>query len=118
MQALAQSMDRDHAANAARLQSASRDYASVWGQIGRNTSGWADLEALYNMSGGDISYAPHDTTRSETNRIRRAIPIIGDVWSEEISGFRRAYGRIGNREHQQRPDDTAGLTWSEDGRTL
>ncbi|KAI1747537.1 hypothetical protein F4782DRAFT_551969 [Xylaria castorea] len=113
MQALAQNMD-----NSTRLQSASRDYTSVWGQVGRNTSGWADLEALYNMSGGDIASAPHDATRTETNRIRRAIPIIGDVWADEISGFRRPYSRIGNREHQQRPDDTAGLSWSEDGRTL
>ncbi|KAI0477943.1 hypothetical protein F4859DRAFT_42179 [Xylaria cf. heliscus] len=113
MQALAQNMD-----NSTRLQSASRDYASVWGQVGRSTSGWADLEALYNMSGGDIAYSPHDATRTETNRIRRAIPIIGDVWTDEISGFRRAYGRPGPRDHQQRPDDTAGLAWSEDGRTL
>ncbi|KAI0406859.1 hypothetical protein F4802DRAFT_556392 [Xylaria palmicola] len=121
MQALAQNID-----NSARLQrggngegtGGARDYSSVWGQVGRSTSGWADLDALYNMSGGDVAFAPHDATRGETSRIRRAIPIIGDVWSDEISGFRRAYGRIGNREHQQRPDDTAGLTWSEDGRTL
>ncbi|KAI0859985.1 hypothetical protein F4860DRAFT_480585 [Xylaria cubensis] len=113
MQALAQNMD-----NSTRLQNASRDYTSVWGQGGRSTSGWADLEVLYNMSGGDIASAPHDATRTETNRIRRAIPIIGDVWTDEISGFRRPYGRTGNREHSQRPDDTAGLSWSEDGRTL
>ncbi|KAI1189266.1 hypothetical protein F5B17DRAFT_215845 [Nemania serpens] len=120
MQALAQNMD-----NSARLQrlgsgegpSASRDYSSVWGRVGRSDSGWADLEALYNISGGDTA-APHDATRTETNRIRRAIPIIGDVWNDDISGFRRVYGRMGNRDHIQRPDDTAGLTWSEDGRTL
>ncbi|KAI0870819.1 hypothetical protein GGS24DRAFT_89513 [Hypoxylon argillaceum] len=120
MQALAQNVD-----NSPRLQrlgngegpSASRDYPSVWGRAGRSESGWADLEALYNISGGDMT-TPHDATRTETNRIRRAIPIIGDVWNDDISGFRRVYGRIGNREHIQRPDDTAGLTWSEDGRTL
>ncbi|KAI1108074.1 hypothetical protein F5Y14DRAFT_437528 [Nemania sp. NC0429] len=120
MQALAQNPD-----SSARLQrlgsgegsSASREYPSVWGRVGRSDSGWADLEALYNISGGDTA-APHDTTRTETNRIRRAIPIIGDVWNDDISGFRRVYGRIGNRDHIQRPDDTAGLTWSEDGRTL
>lgn len=120
MQALAQNMD-----NSARLQrlgsgegsSVSRDYSAVWGRVGRGDSGWADLEALYNISGGDTA-APHDATRTETNRIRRAIPIIGDVWNDDVSGFRRVYGRIGNRDHIQRPDDTAGLTWSEDGRTL
>ncbi|KAI1421016.1 hypothetical protein F5Y12DRAFT_790533 [Xylaria sp. FL1777] len=120
MQALAQNVD-----NSARLQrlgngegsSTSREYSSAWAQGGRSTTGWADLEALYNISGGD-NPAPHDATRTETNRIRRAIPIIGDVWNDDISGFRRAYGRIRNREHEQRPDDTAGLSWSEDGRTL
>ncbi|KAI1345590.1 hypothetical protein F5Y01DRAFT_52048 [Xylaria sp. FL0043] len=120
MQALAQNVDAS-----ARLQrlgngegsGTSRDYSSAWGQTGRSTTGWADLEALYNMSGGDVP-TPHDATRTETNRIRRAIPIIGDVWNDDISGFRRAYSRIRNREHEQRPDDTAGLCWSEDGRTL
>ncbi|KAK5633397.1 hypothetical protein RRF57_009111 [Xylaria bambusicola] len=121
MQALAQSAD-----TATRLQrsmgngegSTSRDYSSAWGQSGRSTSGWADLEALYNISGGGDNASAHDATRTETGRIRRAIPIIGDVWNDDMSGFRRAYGRVRNREHEQRPDDTAGLSWSEDGRTL
>ncbi|KAI0521449.1 hypothetical protein F5B22DRAFT_596889 [Xylaria bambusicola] len=122
MQSLAQSADA-----ATRLQrsmvngegSSSRDYSSAWGQSGRSTSGWADLEALYNISGGGgDGTSAHDATRTETGRIRRAIPIIGDVWNDDISGFRRAYGRVRNREHEQRPDDTAGLSWSEDGRTL
>lgn len=120
MQALARNVD-----DSTRLQRAgngegsgsSRYDSSTWGQGGRSTSGWADLEALYNISGGDSGSA-NDATRTETSRIRRAIPIIGDVWNDDISGFRRAYGRIRNREHEQRPDDTAGLSWSEDGRTL
>ncbi|KAI1172594.1 hypothetical protein F4777DRAFT_560885 [Nemania sp. FL0916] len=121
IQALAQNMD-----NTARIQQrlnnveglgTSRDFLSLWGRVGRSDSGWADLEALYNMSGGDVA-SPHDATRAEASRIRRAIPAIGDVWSDDISGFRRVYNRTGNREHVQRPDDTAGLTWSEDGRTL
>ncbi|KAI1079516.1 hypothetical protein F5B20DRAFT_571010 [Whalleya microplaca] len=82
---------------------------------GRATSGWSDLEALV-MSGGDGGL--HDTPRNESSRARRAIPVISDVWNDDISGFRRAYGRSGSREHQQNPDDTAGLTWSDDGRTL
>ncbi|KAI1359460.1 hypothetical protein F5Y08DRAFT_319652 [Xylaria arbuscula] len=120
MQALAQNVD-----SSARLQPAgngegsgsTRYESSMWQQGGRSTSGWADLEALYNISGGDNASA-NDASRTETSRIRRAIPIIGDVWNDDISGFRRAYGRIRNREHEQRPDDTAGLSWSEDGRTL
>jgi hypothetical protein len=119
MQALTQNMENPAQQNINRSQrlgienaSTSRDYSSTWAAAGRNTSGWAELEALYNMTGGDIS-ATH-----ETNRIRRAIPVISDVWSDDVSGFRRAYGRIGNREHQQHADDTAGLTWSEDGRAL
>ncbi|KAI3332510.1 hypothetical protein HD806DRAFT_197596 [Xylariaceae sp. AK1471] len=124
MQALAQNVDNSAQQTLNRLQrlgsgegaSASRDYSSTWGNP-RTTSGWADLEALYNMSGGDIA-ATHDATRTEANRIRRAIPVLSDVWNEDVSGFRRAYGRIGNREHPQHADDTAGLSWSEDGRTL
>ncbi|KAI0423365.1 hypothetical protein F5X98DRAFT_324579 [Xylaria grammica] len=119
MQALARNVD-----NSAGLQRLGdggipsiRDYSSAWGPLGRSTTGWADLEALYNMSGGDAA-APHDATRTEASRIRRAIPIPGDVWNDDVPGFRRAYGRIRNREHEQRPDDTAGLGWSEDGRTL
>ncbi|KAI1432797.1 hypothetical protein GGR50DRAFT_672168 [Xylaria sp. CBS 124048] len=93
----------------------SRDNASAWGQAGRSTSGWADLEVLYSLSSGDAS---HDTNRRDINRIRRALPIISDLWSEDGPTFRRIYGRMGHRDHQQHVDDTAGLTWSEDGRTL
>ncbi|KAI2629360.1 hypothetical protein GGS21DRAFT_545283 [Xylaria nigripes] len=88
---------------------------SLWGQVGRSTAGWSDLEALYSMSGGE---APHDLNRRDLNRIRRAVPIISDLWPDDGPGFRRMYGRSGHRDHQQHADDTAGLTWSEDGRTL
>lgn len=93
-----------------------RDSSTPW-FAGRLASGWADLEALYNISGGD-SGVP-DSGRAETGRTRRAIPVINDVWGDEFTtGFRRTYGRSGSREHQQHSDDTAGLTWSEDGQTL
>lgn len=88
--------------------------------VGRFNSGWSDLEALANMSGGDGGL--HDNTQTtgatraaESSRARRAIPVITDVWSND-SLFSRI--RVGSREHQQHPDDTAGLTWSEDGQTL
>lgn len=92
-----------------------RDSPTPW-LAGRLTSGWADLEALYNIAGGDSGLA--ETSRNEAGRTRRAIPVINDVWNDDFSGFRRAYGRSGSREHQQHPDDTAGLSWSEDGQTL
>ncbi|RYP54864.1 hypothetical protein DL768_000428 [Monosporascus sp. mg162] len=92
-----------------------RDSPTPW-LAGRLTSGWADLEALYNIAGGDSGFA--DSARTEAGRNRRAIPVINDVWSDDFAGFRRAYGRSGSREHQQHPDDTAGLSWSEDGQTL
>ncbi|KAI8629541.1 hypothetical protein F5Y19DRAFT_484887 [Xylariaceae sp. FL1651] len=124
MQALTQNVDSLAQQTISRLQglgngesaSTSRDYSSPWAP-GRTTTGWADLEALYNMTGGEGG-GTHDAPRTESNRIRRAIPVISDVWNDDTSGFRRAYGRIGNRAHQQHADDTAGLTWSEDGRTL
>ncbi|GAP86281.2 putative WD domain-containing protein [Rosellinia necatrix] len=118
MQALAQNVD-----SSVGLQrfgngegpSTSRDYSPAWGQSARGSAGWADLEMLYNMPSVDLTL-PHDTTRAETARVRRAIPIVSDVWNDDISGFRRPYSR--NRDHVQRREDTAGLTWSEDGRTL
>ncbi|KAI1820766.1 hypothetical protein F4861DRAFT_521881 [Xylaria intraflava] len=117
-QALTQNAD-----NSARLQrlgngdgpAVSRDSSSMWGQAGRSTPGWSDLEVLYSMSGGE---APNDANRRDINRIRRALPIISDLWTEDAPTFRRMYSRTGHRDHHQHADDTAGLSWSEDGRTL
>ena len=96
----------------------SRDSPTPW-LAGRLTSGWADLEALYNIAGGEGTLGD-GLRNSEPGRNRRAIPVINDVWHDDIPGFRRAwaYSRSGSREHQQHPDDTAGLSWSEDGQTL
>ncbi|KAI1334833.1 hypothetical protein F5Y15DRAFT_409423 [Xylariaceae sp. FL0016] len=124
MQALTQNVDnftqvlgRSQGAVNNEGSSSARDSSSPW-LAGRLSSGWADLEALYNMSGRDNNQ--HET-RAEPNRMRRAIPVVSDVWNDEISGlpgFRRTWGRVGSRDHPQHSDDTAGLTWSEDGRTL
>ncbi|KAK8051279.1 hypothetical protein PG993_002664 [Apiospora rasikravindrae] len=95
--------------------SLSRDSPTPWGRL---TSGWADLEALYNISGGDGN---DSTSRAETlNRARRGIPVISDVWNDDLSGFasRQNYRRLNTRDHPQYPDDTAGLAWSEDGQIL
>lgn len=86
---------------------------------GRLTSGWADLEALYNITGNETSTI--ENVRVQPSRTRRAIPVINDAWNDDLSGFgtRRSYPpRMSSRDHTQNPDDTAGLTWSEDGQTL
>ncbi|KAK6193231.1 hypothetical protein LQW54_012667 [Pestalotiopsis sp. IQ-011] len=86
---------------------------------GRLTSGWADLEALYNITGNETSAI--ENVRVQPSRTRRAIPVINDAWNDDLSGFgtRRSYPpRMSSRDHTQNPDDTAGLTWSEDGQTL
>lgn len=96
---------------------ASRDSPTPW-IAQRLTSGWADLEALYNISGGDGA-GLSEATRTESSRTRRAIPVISDVWNDDLSGFgtRRHYGRA-TRDHQQNADDTGGLAWSDDGQSL
>ncbi|KAI1383134.1 uncharacterized protein F4822DRAFT_422254 [Hypoxylon trugodes] len=75
--------------------------------------GWADIESsamMYGSEGGT-----RDDSRAESSRVRRGIPVIADVWTND-SLFSRI--RTGSREHQQNPDDTAGLAWSEDGQVL
>ncbi|KAI0838908.1 WD40-repeat-containing domain protein [Hypoxylon sp. FL0890] len=86
--------------------------ASPW-FAGRFSSGWNDVENLAMLYGSDRTGL--DSSRTESIRPRRGIPVIADVWAND-SLFTRI--RTGTREHQQNPDDTAGLTWSEDGRTL
>lgn len=125
MQALSQSNDnitqvlnRTQAA-ANNEPGPSRDSPTPWGAAGRLVSGWADLEALYNIGGGE---APENTSRAEIlSRARRGIPVISDVWNDDLTtGFapRQTYRRLNTRDHPQYPDDTAGLAWSEDGTTL
>lgn len=128
MQALTQESDRAVGVAPStlnRIQSSgnneasdSRDSPTPW-TSGRLTSGWADLEALYNITGGEGTGSA-DNNRPQANRTRRAIPVINDAWNDDLSGFgtRRNYPRISSRDHAQHPDDTAGLTWSEDGQTL
>ncbi|KAI1376946.1 hypothetical protein F4677DRAFT_444758 [Hypoxylon crocopeplum] len=122
MQALTQNVDNMPQMMANRTQgqandtndsstSISRERRSPW-FVGRYTSGWTDMEAPPNASGGDGGL--QDNPRTESSRTRRGIPAITDVWTNDL--FSRI--RMGSREHQQNSDDTAGLTWSEDGRTL
>ncbi|OTB05489.1 hypothetical protein M426DRAFT_10531 [Hypoxylon sp. CI-4A] len=121
MQSLAQNVDSlSHIMNDGRRgnesnndDSTPRDRASSPWYTGRFGSGWADIDNLATLYGGDR--IPPENTRAESNRPRRGIPVITDVWAND-SLFTRI--RTGSREHHQNPDDTAGLTWSEDGRTL
>ncbi|KAI0882782.1 uncharacterized protein GGS22DRAFT_168719 [Annulohypoxylon maeteangense] len=91
----------------------SRERASSPWFPGRLSSAWPDSENIAMAYLNDRG--TQDNTRAESNRTRRGIPVIADVWSND-SLFTRI--RTGSREHQQNPDDTAGLAWSEDGRTL
>ncbi|KAI0893855.1 hypothetical protein F4806DRAFT_498608 [Annulohypoxylon nitens] len=84
--------------------------ASPWFP-GQFSSGWAESE---NIAMAYLNDRTEGNDRGEP-RPRRGIPVIADVWSND-SLFTRI--RTGSREHQQNPDDTAGLAWSEDGRTL
>ncbi|KAL7628084.1 hypothetical protein AAE478_002281 [Parahypoxylon ruwenzoriense] len=79
-------------------------------------SGRSGIETLANMVG--LNGGLHDNSRTESSRTRRGIPVITttDVWTSDRSFIRRT--RMGPRDHQQNSDDTAGLTWSEDGRIL
>lgn len=113
MQALTQNVDnmsqfRTQGQNNDDIQSTARERI-----LARVSNGWSDFEALASMSGGDGGL--HDNPRTESSRPRRAIPVITDVWTNDTL-FSRI--RVGSREHQQNSDDTAGLTWSEDGQTL
>ncbi|KAI1807600.1 hypothetical protein F4811DRAFT_505246 [Daldinia bambusicola] len=83
--------------------------------VGASGSGWPDLENLASISGWTGGLADNARTETTRDRTRRGIPVIADVWGND-SLFSRI--RIGSREHIQNPDDTAGLTWSEDGRIL
>ncbi|KAI2465082.1 hypothetical protein F4781DRAFT_41069 [Annulohypoxylon bovei var. microspora] len=94
---------------------ASRERASSPWFPGRFSSAWPDSENLATTYLGDRDRDTQDNARTESSRPRRGIPVIADVWAND-SLFTRI--RTGSREHQQNSDDTAGLAWSEDGRTL
>ncbi|KAJ1333525.1 DUF2415 domain-containing protein [Microdochium nivale] len=93
--------------------SASRDSPTPWGRQ-TFTAEWTPLGALYSSS---ASNALNETLRSDAGRTRRAIPVVNNTWHDDVSSYRRI-GRSNSREHSQQPDDTAGLSWSEDGRKL
>ncbi|KAH7031098.1 uncharacterized protein B0I36DRAFT_323200 [Microdochium trichocladiopsis] len=94
--------------------SASRD-APAWGRQAF-TAEWTPLGALYSSS--ELRGAYGQPLRSEAGRTRRAIPVTNiSTWHDDASSYRRV-ARSNSREHDQQPDDTAGLAWGEDGRKL
>ncbi|KAI1214125.1 uncharacterized protein F4807DRAFT_449488 [Annulohypoxylon truncatum] len=125
MHSLAQNIDNmsQYTANRTQAQdndanndssATSRERASSPWFSGRLSSAWPpDSENIAMAYLNDRG--TQDNARTESSRPRRGIPVIADVWSND-SLFTRI--RTGSREHQQNPDDTAGLAWSEDGRTL
>ncbi|KAI5865085.1 hypothetical protein GGS23DRAFT_594639 [Durotheca rogersii] len=121
MQAAAQGVDPAPQAIGNRAQGYGHDNPATsrgeWTPLymGRLASGWRDIEALATISRGDDTI--FDTARVESSRSRRGSPVITTgVWTSDRSFIRRA--RMGHREHPQNADDTAGLSWSEDGRIL
>jgi hypothetical protein len=85
------------------------------------SSAWSDLEALYNLSFESTLY---DSTRNDVEPSRRnadqpsLLPLLNQVYPrdwEEVSNIRR---HAGVHESPPQPDNTAGLSWSEDGRIL
>ncbi|GKT62105.1 WD domain containing protein [Colletotrichum tofieldiae] len=86
-------------------------------------SGWADLEALYSLSFEsniqDLRQAVRDRDR---DRDRASIlPLLNSVAIRELeerNSRRRVVHEHGVHEAPPEPDNTAGISWSEDGRIL
>ncbi|KAI3554246.1 hypothetical protein CABS01_08429 [Colletotrichum abscissum] len=95
-------------------------------------SGWADLEALYTMS---FESNIQDLRQAVQDRNREILPLLNSVNMREMERDhdllrqvernqflrRRAEQRMAERgvhEAPPEPDNTAGISWSEDGRVL
>ncbi|TIC96164.1 Uncharacterized protein CH35J_008382 [Colletotrichum higginsianum] len=86
-------------------------------------SGWADLEALYSLSFEsniqDLRQAVRD--RGMDRERASILPLLNSVAIrdlEERNSRRRIVLEHGVHEAPPEPDNTAGISWSEDGRTL
>ncbi|OLN97631.1 Uncharacterized protein C4G3.03 [Colletotrichum chlorophyti] len=84
--------------------------------------GWADLETLYSLSFEsniqDLRAAVRDRDRDRSS----ILPLLNSVAMRELeernSRVRRYYAEHGVHEAPPEPDNTAGISWSEDGRIL
>lgn len=84
-------------------------------------SGWADLEALYSLSFEsniqDLRQAVRDRDRDRSS----ILPLLNSVAIRELeerNNRRRVVLEHGVHEAPPEPDNTAGISWSEDGRIL
>lgn len=95
----------------------------IYGNPSLTSGGWADLEALYN-----ISVEGHNNTNDNepvTSRQRDQAALFGSLLSGvptrdwDDGPIRRANATYYTRgDTPPNPDETAGLAWSEDGRIL
>jgi hypothetical protein len=91
-----------------------------------SSTGWADLEALYNLSLDSSLYEsrPSDGDASRRDRDRGAfIPLLNHLasareWEENSAIRRRTTTEQGVHDTPAEPDNTAGISWSRDGRIL
>ncbi|KAL0933099.1 WD domain-containing protein [Colletotrichum truncatum] len=86
-----------------------------------SASGWADLEALYSLSFEsnvqDLRAATRDRDRDRSS----ILPLLNSVAIRELeerNARRRVALEHGVHEADTEPDNTAGISWSEDGRIL
>lgn len=93
------------------------------------SSGWGDVEALYSYSvESNVDHLDDDADETETSQRERErerarfLPFINSVAIREMDDrLAAARTRVANsavHESPPRPDHTAGLSWSQDGRTL
>ncbi len=90
-----------------------------------SASPWSELEALYNISfestlfeaarGSDTGDA--DNGRRERDRAS-LLPLLNHVYSRDWDDASLIRRYQGVHESPPQPDNTAGLSWSDDGRIL
>lgn len=96
-----------------------------------SSGGWADLEALYNITvENNNSAEPRESAQPETTqrdlpdereRNRSGfLPFINSVAIREMDNRLAQQRRVDTSVHESppEPDNTAGISWSEDGRVL
>ncbi|KAF9870072.1 hypothetical protein CkaCkLH20_12431 [Colletotrichum karsti] len=85
------------------------------------TSGWADLEAVYSLSFESSVQELRAATRDRDRDRSGILPLLNSVAMRELeerNARRRAVLEHGVHEAPPEPDNTAGISWSEDGRIL
>ncbi|KAF6815427.1 WD domain-containing protein [Colletotrichum sojae] len=83
-------------------------------------SGWADLEALYSLSFESNIQDLRSATRDRDRDRSSILPLLNSAAIIELENrnARRRLAENGVHEAPSEPDNTAGISWSEDGRIL